>query len=965
MKIKIFVNICFTILFLIIPISKVITGNEPINKKNIKNNARSLTEQINVKKAPKVPKRDFSPISQIFNNDEKKSKVEDITKANANDYSKLANEKDLLADEINFEQSRPMPDIVLNEAPSLNDDKQIEDSILYTKLKAPPATLISPTQPITSLSNYITTEKEEDLLAEINEEDFEEPLEEAEIEWAKTKPTAVKEEPNIIIQEAKKKKEGIVYLGEYLEPWKGRSEDELITMQFDNADLIFILDYLKQTFDVTFILDDDIKPPAPDSKLVTGNTIKFKSHAPLTKKEVWNLGLTFLEMAGLAVIPQPEPRTYRVMLNYSDDPKKRSANREALPTFIGVDPSLIPNNDSKIRFVYFVENSDPDTLKEIINQMRSTSSAMPIVLAPMKAIIMTDRAANIKSIMNIIIEIDKSLPETLSIIRLKHADAEKVAQLYQSLITSGQEPQGGYMFRPTRKAETTSYFTKSTRVIPEPRTNSLIVLGTNEGIKKFEDFIFKNIDRDVDLPFSPLHIHELKYLRARETADILKRVINFQPNEPAARFGGVRSGEKYFKLGINITPEETGNRLIINSPYEDYLKIREVIEKMDVEQPQVAIRVLVLNVNLDDVRALGSQIRNAACNPAPTAACPNPSNGCCGLDSILGPNINFQTSTNDFSGRGIIENATGNGSTRLLGDLITLASGNPAGTTLVTLGKDLFGIFGILKVLQTFTRTSVLANPFIIATHKYRAEVSIGETRRLPTAIVTGATGNIDSRGDISANLSVTLIPQISYNDQMVTLDIKVVQEQFTDLAGNRTERAVVTNVILANKEVLALGGLTRDSISESLSKVPILGDIPILGPLFFQYKTKAVRKDIILILITPEIIKPLSQIEANSVTNSKINEAKKALIDMRTPAQRRDPIHRWFFKETRDPANNLINKFVGNQQRYFDETLADKKAQNIENGFGIKNNPKENTDNNKNKSLLNMVPSAKEKIKE
>lgn len=773
---------------------------------------------------------------------------------------------------------------------------------------------------------------DEALKAEIAEEDYNEQPEEVENLFKQTEPKAiVKKAEAGLKQETELKKPGVVFLGDYLEPWKGRGEDEKITMQFDNADLTYLLDYLERTFNVTFILDDNIKPPT--GKVVMGHKINFKSHTPLSKKEVWGIGLTFLELAGFSLVPLSEPRMYRVMLNVSADPQVRSANKEPLPTFIGVDPNLLPNNDAKVRYVYLVENTDPETLIQIINQLRSTSSGTPLVLAPMRAIILTDKAANIKSIMNIILELDRSMPETLSIIRLKHADADKVAKIYQSIV-AGPSEQAGFLFRPTRKSETTSWFTKNTRVIPEPRTNSLIVLGTSEGIKRFEEFIFTHIDKEVDLPFSPLHIVQLKYLRAEDIRDILMKVTNFQPGEPAAQFGGVRGGEKYFKLGTTITPEKTGNRLIINSPYEDYLKIREVIDAMDVEQPQVAIRVLIVQVDLADTRLLGTQLRNAACIN-PTFACPNPSNGCCGPDGVIGPNVNFQTS--GISGAGtLVENNTipapsatgpgapGSGAVRLLGDLISLARVPnlfTAGTTLVQLGKDMFGVWGLLSVLQAFTRTSVIANPFLVATHKYKATVSVGETRRYVTANVVGATGSIDSRGDISANLTVSIIPLISYNDEMVTLDVRVDITNFTDIAtGARASRSVTTNVLLANREVLALGGLSQDIETESVSKVPILGDIPILG-FFFKNKTKIQSKRMILILITPEIIKPHSQKQADVFTQTKINESKQSLLEEKTPANNRDPVHRWFFRDSEDPSNALLHKYITNQKRYFDET--------------------------------------------
>ena len=246
---------------------------------------------------------------------------------------------------------------------------------------------------------------------------------------------------------------------------------------------------------------------------LAGTRITFKSNVPLTLKQAWEYGLTFIEMAGFSVIPATLPRTYRITVSASKD--KPSANREPLPTFIGTDPALLPNNDTKIRYVYFAENAELPTIIQIIESLKSGSSGPLIDVPPLRAVIMTDKAANIKSIIQILQEIDRvTLPETLAIIRLKHTDARQVREFYHKLI--GKDPQSPAFnpFSRQRKSTTTQYFTEATRVFEEPYTNSLIVLGTRENIKHFEDFILKYVDKTLDIPFSPLHIIQLKYIDA-------------------------------------------------------------------------------------------------------------------------------------------------------------------------------------------------------------------------------------------------------------------------------------------------------------------------------------------------------------------------------------------------------------------------------------------------------------------
>ena len=745
--------------------------------------------------------------------------------------------------------------------------------------------------------------------------------EKREVEEALRK-TITTEQTKEEIAHAFKKQTGrdVIHLGTYLEPWKDADPNEMVEMNFDNKELTELLKFLSESLDITFILDDDIEPTRAEGLQPLGGTrITFKSNIPLTLKQAWEYGLTFIEMAGFSVIPGTLPRTYRVTVSASKD--KPSANREPLPTFIGTDPALLPNNDTKIRYVYFAENAELPTIIQIIESLKSGSSGPLIDVPPLRAVIMTDKAANIKSIIQILQEIDRvTLPETLAIIRLKHTDARQVRELYHKLI--GKDPQSPAFnpFSRQRKSPTTQYFSEATRVFEEPYTNSLIVLGTRENIKRFEDFILKYVDRTLDIPFSPLHIIQLKYIDAASIAKILNDIITKFNSDPAnvnaALVGGVRDGNKFFRPTVRITDEPSGNRLIINSDYEEYLKLQEIIDKLDVEQPQVAIKVLILDVDLTDTETLGVQLRNSV--------------GCCdgtgGTTSLLGKNVNFQTSTvGPIVTRETIGTSVANGAERLLGNLINLAnqvsgvSPFAVGTTLVTLGKDIFGFWGLLEALETYTRVSVVANPFLVTTNKYKSEIKVGETRRTTTALVEGQR-EAQAQGDLSADLRVVITPQISYDD-MVTLSVYVEIGQFINATTqNRIIKKLSTEALLANKEVLALGGLIQDSVTETIYKVPILGDIPFVGWLF-KSKTKTITRTSTVILIAPEIIKPYQPEVAQAFTFSKIADSKDVLYGMVPASDRRDPIYKWIFKDHKDRETSSIDKFAAMQQRYIDES--------------------------------------------
>jgi general secretion pathway protein D len=708
-----------------------------------------------------------------------------------------------------------------------------------------------------------------------------------------------------VFTKEEKEKDGYAYLGEYLAPWKQEKSDELIEFLFDNAELATLIQYVEQKFNVTFITDDIIQPMTPGGKSILGTKISFRTHKPLNKKDAWNLFVAFLDMAGLAQVPGPNKNTYRLLP--SQDPKSpQSVSRAPLPTFIGVDPSLVPNNDTRVRYVYFVENASIDTIRNVLDTMKSTSAPQLLLLPELNAIIITDKAANVRSMLNIVKELDQAnMPESLAVVRLKRMDATKAAQLYDAL-TKKDTPSFAARVLGARKQATTEYFAEGARVIPEPRTNSLVILGSRDSIKKIVDFVTTIIDKKDQLPGVPLYIYPLKFLDADSVASILQQATQFQAGTDAAKAGGVRDGDKYLKP-MTITAEKTTNSIVINADYDDYSKVYELLKKLDVEQPQVALKVFLLSVDLTDNMGFGTQIRDK--KP--------------GVNGLIGNNTNFQTSgLNGSSPGAVVENTTGPGATRLLGDLITLASGiTSIGSTVVSLGSDAFGVWGMLNMLETHARTTLLANPFLVTTHKFPAQFSIGQKRYVVTSQVFSTTGPQNTFGYVDANLTIQITPQIS-KDGLVTLDTKVIVDQFLNANpnsqdGNRTSKRLETSVTVADNEVLALGGLIQETTTEAETRVPILGSIPLLG-WFFKNKTKTLQKTSLLILIAPEIIKPVNIDVADRFTQSKVVDAKDLLGELRSATDMRDPVHRWLFHDADVPVEEAeLSKFELTKERY------------------------------------------------
>lgn len=666
--------------------------------------------------------------------------------------------------------------------------------------------------------------------------------------------------------------------------------DKLISVNLDKTDLLNLLSWVESIFRIKFLSGDAINPPAPGK--VGGNLISYKTNAPLTKRNVWDLFLNFLDLFGVTLVPthfnNNYPDSFTVM-------PLETSNQAPLPAFVGINWKLLPNNDTKVRFVYFVENGPAANLANLVQDLKSKTAIVQTFNA-LNAIIFTDKSSNIRSLMAIISELDSvSMPEGMSVLKLRHANAQDVVTLYDNLVSTEEKSSITTRLFGAKKQSTAVYFPDDTKIFAEPRGNALIILGTREGIQKVENFILEYVDTALKQPYSPLYIYKLQYANAENLAAILSKVTNFAPNSVAAKYGGVLDGDKFLRP-MTFIAEPSGNKLLIKAEKDDYLKVQEIIKKLDVKQPQVAIEVLIVNVAVNKIKSLGTQLRNKR------------------LDTLgITDNIAFQTSGLGFQGNLTPVVTDPNGG--LMGNLVSLATGFNPGTTLISIGSNLVGgVWALFQALETYAYTSVVSHPFLTTTNKYTAQVSVGETRRVATGTVTGAGPTQNTLGDVTANLSVAITPQIN-SSGIINLSIQINIDSFTNAdatSPTKDTKSVVTNANLANNEILAIGGLIQDNITEAQNGVPLLERIPLFG-WFFKNKSKSKLKDNLLIFISPQIVQPRPEGGIGHYTNDKVTEAEDVLCSMKNCSEQRDPIHRWFFKDTPCENTEIVENFINN----------------------------------------------------
>lgn len=670
-------------------------------------------------------------------------------------------------------------------------------------------------------------------------------------------------------------------------------DEATIAFNFEDASLANLVSYIESVHDIKFITDDIILA-GKDVKGVAGHKITFRTNKNLTRKESWDLFLTFLHVAGLDVVPLVQDGFYKIV-------SLSKAAGEIIPTFIGLDVGLLPDNDMIVRFVYFTKNIDPAKIQPVLKTMQGGSSKCD-VFGDLKALIFTDRASSIKSMMQVVTYLDKAvLPEVLTVVKLKRANVADVISLYKSLNpTTAVAGTLQKVWVPGNKKEASlDYFPRDVGLFGDNRTNSLILLGTAKEVQKVEDFIIKYVDVELDRGAPPVFTYRLQYTTATDIAKILNEIVRYGSNSEAGKYGGVRDGVKYFQP-MTILADTHSNSLVINATEEDFKSVKPLIEELDVQQKQVGLEVLIVQVTDVDLKTLGSQISGP--NGLGNVATNSNGVGPTFLSGVTAQTSGIPTGTPIVATAGtagVTENFSLKSS---LAYLLGQASLNQAGSVLVTFGRPIWAIF---KVLKSITSTHVITNPFVVVSNNSTAKIVSGQQRQQVSSNVVSS-GTLSTKGyvPIDAHLVVTITPQINKNN-IINMNINISSTQFvqslaTDTGfSSTTTNAVQTVASVANGETLVIGGIMQESYASSSSGVPFLENIPLFG-WFFKSKTRTISRAHFLIFIAPRLLENSGDLKGlDDYTDYKLREAQNNLdiVDKADGfTNDKDPIQKAFF---------------------------------------------------------------------
>ncbi len=685
---------------------------------------------------------------------------------------------------------------------------------------------------------------------------------------------------------------------------KKKRRKKRISFNFQDVDLTEIINYLAAEKKVNIIL-----PATPISAKVT-----LKHQDKLLIDDAFNMLNTLLDVAGYVMTPRGDDRYVITKID-------GNTNRETLPVYIGVSPDTLPDSDERVRYLYYFDNiriptgggGQAQELKTILDDMLQEpgkpASSQVLFDANTNSIIITGKAYSIKVAMQIIAELDKTgFREVVEVVKLINTSASFIAKfLMEQLIApaaAGQQPT-----TVTPPSFDSSYFSKTVKIIPDMRTNSLIILGRIKAVERLKDFIYKYLDIPLESGESIIHVYELQYLDAQTFAEDLRNII--KPRDTGQAKGSAE--ERAFE-GVIIEAEKTGvidklktnigdvgdvvqggNRLIIAAKKSDWLNLKRLIADLDKPQPQVALECLIADVSLETNRFLGSQIRNK-----PNGLAKNVNTQLANLSNpVLNPPLN---------------------PVNLIADLLTfqqdglnLASRATPGSTILTFGgPNTNGIFWVAQVLQEYTNSKIISHPYVTTFNQTQAKISLAEVRLVTGQAKQNPDGTLTvQQQNLPADITVEILPRINLSNS-INLQIAVKVNNFVSQSSSdntRNTRTFITNATVGNGEILVLGGLVKTNETETVLATPILSKIPLIGWLF-KSVSKITTKDSLMVFICPSVIKPHKVGGMSESTVSKYEIAAGQVHEGRLFDQIKDPITRWFFKSPALSIDDMVDDY-------------------------------------------------------
>ncbi len=597
-------------------------------------------------------------------------------------------------------------------------------------------------------------------------------------------------------------------------------------LNMKDANIRVLIEAVSRITGKTFVLD----PRISNQKI----TILSPADVDLSKDEVYSIFLSALKMNQLAAIEDG------IVIKITQD---QLAKAEPVP--VESDSGGSATGDTLITRVIKVINVDAKQLTPVLRPLIRQTGHMA-VYAESNVIVIHDRASNIERLVNIIRQVDKESDVSMEIIPLQNANSAEVVRILERL---------------EKRTATKGASRNVPNIVADERTNSILISGESSSRLRLRAIIAQ-LDSQVETNGNTKVVY-LRYSKAEDLKTVLlgqaKIVATEGASGAAAKGASSRSGSN---KNYNIESHEATNSLIITAPPDMMKTFETVIRQLDIRLAQVLVEAIIVEVSENKAKELGVQWLFAGSGQGQPAGGANFTNTGPGIISIAGAAA---------ANRGI-----DNGETTVYNPetgIYTTTSNRSNGDNGQALGRILSGVRGLaigvandgldwamfVRALGSDTDSNILSTPSIMALDNQQASIHVGQEVPIITGATTG-TNNANpfqtmDRQEVGVKLEIT--PQINEGDAVI-LELSqevssVAGATATDIVINK--RTINTSVLVESGHTIVIGGLIDDDVQESSQKVPLLGDIPLLGNLFQSRATTKAKRNL-MVFIRPTIVR-------------------------------------------------------------------------------------------------------------
>ena len=647
--------------------------------------------------------------------------------------------------------------------------------------------------------------------------------------------------------------------------------EEAVRLDFVNADIDAVVKAVGEMTGRSFVVDSRVKGTV---NVISGKPIPKSLAYPMLQSALRAQGFITVEGNGFVkIVPEADGKTN--------------------PTPV-VQGTVEARGDRLVTQIFTLKN---ESAAQLVNVLRPLIAANNTIAAypSTNSLIITDYADNLKRIERIIESIDHGSGIEPLLVPVRYASAVDLAQTLNRLLSETTSVAATSASEPTQRVQ----------IIADARTNSILLRSDNPLRLARARSLIEQLDSPTSRTGN-VHILYLKNAEAARVAQTLRAVMTGDSSGPVAStslapvstttqlssgagggsagagvtaapvaaaaanpFQSASTGSSLSMGGATVQADSTNNALIINAPEAIYNNLRAVVEMLDVRRAQVFVEVLIVEITAEKAAEFGVQWQ--------------------ALSGLSGTNTQVIGGTNfGGSGRNIIDTATSIGRAGA-----GLNLGIVRGQVFIPGIGTITNLALLARALESDANANILSTPNLLTLDNEEAKVVVGQN----VPFITGQYAQTGSqptptpfqtieRRDVGLTLRVK--PQITEGG---TVRLAIFQEvsSVQDLTINNAlgpitlKRSLESNVLVDDGQIVVLGGLLQDSVSNGQDKVPLLGDVPGIGGLF-RYETRKRSKTNLMIFLRPTVIRDASA--ARGLSNDRydyvIGEQKKT-----TPEER------------------------------------------------------------------------------